>query len=158
MLVGSFSSNFYGTPRSTQDVDLVISLKPAQSIQHVIDNLGSEFELLPQMSFELFTATKKHELSVRNSAFRIELFHLSNDAHDQERFQRRQEVQVFDQSVWLPTPEDVVITKLRWLRPKDEEDVRNVLAAQAERLDWSYIQHWCQQHETTTALQRLRNA
>jgi len=56
----------------------------------------------------------------------------------------------------IPTAEDVVIQKLRWQRDKDIADVRIVIAVQAARLDWSYIQRWTDQHATTELLNRLK--
>jgi hypothetical protein len=83
MVVGSFSSNVYGVPRSTHDVDFVIQLGN-QSIQALADRLGASFRLDPPMSFETVTMTTRHILRVVGIPFRIELFHLSDDPHDQE--------------------------------------------------------------------------
>ena len=61
--------------------------------------------------------------------------------------------------VWLPTAEDVVVTKLRWSkggkRAKDLEDVKNVLAVQRGKLDLNYIRQWCDQHGTRQLLEQL---
>jgi hypothetical protein len=57
---------------------------------------------------------------------------------------------------WLPTPEDVVVQKLRWGRNKDLDDARDVLAVQGpETLDMAYIENWCTIHGT---MERLANA
>lgn len=155
MVVGSFSSNFYGTPRSTQDADFVISLALGQSIRELSKYLDASIRLNPQPSFELFTGTTKYELTVDGSAFQIELFKLSDDAHDVARFQRRISVDLFGMDVWLPTPEDVIVTKLRWARPKDLDDVDNIITFHRSSLDWDYIREWTQQHGSDDALQRL---
>src|SRR5947209_667250 len=113
MVVGSLSSNYYGIARSTKDADFVMEFG-AQSIRHLADHLGSAFRLDPQMSFETTTMTTRHILEVVGIAFTIELFHLSDDPHDQERFRRRRRVQLLNREISLPTAEDVIITKLRW--------------------------------------------
>ena len=51
MVVGSFSSNLYGVPRSTQDADFVVELGDV-SVTRLGQQLGAEFRLEPQMSFE----------------------------------------------------------------------------------------------------------
>ena len=42
------------------------------------------------------------------------------------------QITLLDRQVWMPTAEDVIVTKLHWSflihRPKDWEDVRNVIA------------------------------
>ena len=56
---------------------------------------------------------------------------------------------VLGRSIWLPTAEDVVVQKLRWGRPKDLEDARDVLAVQdPETLDMTYVRRWCGNHGT----------
>ena len=93
------------------------------------------------------------------TTYKIELFHLSSDPHDQSRFARMQAIDFEGRPVWLPTAEDVVVTKLRWSkggkRAKDLEDVKNVLAVQRGKLDLNYIRQWCDQHGTRQLLEQL---
>lgn len=131
MVVGSFSSNFHGVPRSTKDADIVADLD-SKSWQIIADNLPVELELDSQGFFEMVTATRKELLRVKDSLFEIEIFHLSDDPFDQERFSRRERVALPPtQEAWIATAEDVVIQKLRWakggMRQKDFDDVVNVL-------------------------------
>jgi phage-related baseplate assembly protein len=99
-------------------------------------------------------------LHVADNPFSVELFLLSDDAHDQERFARRRSARVFDRDVFVPTAEDVVITKLRWShagqRTKDLDDVRNVVAVQGDRIDWDYVTSWCDRHGTRELLESVR--
>lgn len=67
---------------------------------------------------------------------------------------------LLDKQVFVPAPEDVVVTKLRWskggARQKDMEDVRNVLAVtRPSMLDLAYIRHWCDQHGTRDLFEKL---
>ena len=155
LLAGSFASNFYGIPRSTEDADFVLQIAGGVSADFAA-KLGAGFELDPQLSFETITGTHRQYLRHVRTAFKIELFMLSKDAHDQERFARRCEQNLFGRKVWLLSPEDVIITKLRWARSKDEDDVRDVISVQREKLDWPYIQKWCQVHRTLDLLSKIR--
>jgi hypothetical protein len=60
----------------------------------------------------------------------------------------------------MATAEDVIITKLHWAllgnRYKDREDVRDVIAVQADRIDWDYVHRWCEQHGTRALLDEIR--
>ena len=102
------------------------------------------------------TGTYRQFIRHRKSPFKVELFLLSKDAHDQLRFARRREESVFGRKVCLLTAEDVIISKLRWARSKDRDDIRNVLAVQRERLDWPYLETWCRQHGTLALLEEIR--
>ena len=95
MVVGSLSTNLYGIPRSTKDADFVLQVGP-QSLSRLADRLRPQFQLDPQGSFEMVTMTMKHILKPVGIPFKIELFHLSDDAYDQERFRRRRRIKTPD--------------------------------------------------------------
>jgi len=63
MLVGGFSSNYHGIPRSTKDADFVVQLSAPLS-EAFARNLGPEFEAEPQLSFETNTGTQRQEFRV----------------------------------------------------------------------------------------------
>lgn len=158
MLVGSFSSNAYGIPRMTKDADFVVQLGQTP-VSVLVDHLGSEFRLDPQVTFETITATVRYRIEHTTTGFTIEFFELSPDPHDQQRFARRRKATLLGRTVFLPTAEDVIVTKLRWSkggnRRKDVEDVENVIAVQRDALDLDYIRRWCDQHATRELFDRL---
>jgi len=155
MLVGGFSSNFHGIPRSTKDADFVVQLSAPLNAAFA-RTLGPEFEAEPQLSFETNTGTQRQEFRVAGTVFKVEVFRLSDDAHDQERFRRRQPTVVDGRQVLFPTAEDVIIWKLRWARSKDRDDVRAVMGVQQDKLDWPYIEGWCERHGTRALLEEIR--
>jgi hypothetical protein len=157
LLTGSFASNYYGIPRSTKDADFVVQSQRAVGPEFAKE-LGEDFLLEPQLSFETNTGTFRQVLRHKKKTFKVELFLLSQDPHDQARFSRRRAVQLFARQVWLPSPEDVIITKLRWARGKDQEDARDVMAVQHDKLDWPYIADWCRRHGTLPLMEDIRRA
>jgi hypothetical protein len=158
MVSGSLASNFYGVPRATQDADLVLDLNqlPLDAFVH---RLGDRFDVDAQLAFETVTGSRRVVARARDSAFEVELFGLTDDPHDRERFARRRHVEVLGRTVGLPTPEDVVVNKLRWWRlagrRKDFEDARNVVAVQRAVLDWDYVNRWCRELQMLDALEAL---
>jgi len=157
LLAGSFSSNYYGIPRSTKDADFVVQLRGGVGADFVA-RLGPDFEAEAQLTFETNTGTYRQLIRHLRSPFKTELFQLSSDPHDQARFRRKVEVPLFDRRLWLPTAEDVIIMKLRWGRGRDQDDVRGVLAVQGGRLDWPYIEEWCELHRTRALLEQVRKS
>lgn len=161
MLVGSFSSNYHGVARATKDADIVVSASGSDLVQ-ALGHLSPELQMDRQMTFETATGTTRHIVVVQDTSFRIELFRLSNDPHDQERFQRR--VRVFDpaleREVFIAAAEDVVIMKLRWAlnaaRSKDRDDARDVVGVCGDDLDWDYLWKWTDLHGTRTLLEEIR--
>lgn len=157
MLVGSFSSNLYGIPRSTKDADFVLQLQGDLG-KAFYQKLGSDFEIEPQLKFETNTGTSKQEMRFQGTPFTVELFRLSEDAFDQERFRRRLTAKLFGRQTFVPTAEDVVVMKLRWFRKKDRDDIRNVMTVQRGKLDWNYIETWCKRHGTLALMEEIRRS
>jgi hypothetical protein len=159
MLVGSYSSNFYGIPRSTKDADLVLQFD-ARSIAEIEKRLPEGLGFDRQSTFEMVTATRKEVIFIEGSDFQIELFHLSEDEFDQARFQGREKITFCENiTTWMPRMEDVIVQKLRWAkggaRSKDFDDVVAILGVQ-ETVDFSYIAQWCEKHGTLEILARAR--
>ena len=162
MLVGSYSSNVFGVARATKDADVVVELGQRR-VSEIARLIGPGFRLQEQLTFETITGTVRYIIDVVDDPFRIELFRLSSDPHDQARFSRRQEVEAPALGrVFLPTPEDIIVTKLRWAlhsgRGKDRDDARDVIAVQGERLDFDYIHRWAAEHGTRELLDEIRRS
>ena len=160
MVVGSFSSNYHGVPRSTKDADIVLEFDN-EAWSKFSQNLPEGMALDPQGGFEMVTATRKEVIYTEGSLFEIEVFHLSDDEFDQERFRRRIEVDLGQGvSTWIASAEDAVVQKLRWLagarRSKDFDDVVKVLFKQGNDLDFEYIESWCAKHGSLEILAEAR--
>jgi len=157
MLVGAYSSNYYGMPRSTEDVDFVIHFESNLTADFAAV-LGKEFEAERQLTFETNTGTQRQEFFVKGTEFKVELFRLSEDPFDQSRFKRRQLVVVEGTEIWFPTAEDVIVMKLRWGRAKDRADVFDVMQVQRGKLDWQYIEKWCREHGSLALMEKIRRS
>lgn len=162
MLTGALAFNYYAVPRSTKDVDLVIDVTDPMAIPSIIKRLEPDIEFGAQVQFDTITWGKRHiGRPIGHSAVSIELFELFDDAFVISQFRRKRQYHspTLDRTVWLPTAEDVIVQKLRWARPKDLEDARDVIAVQQVRnLDLPYIEHWCQQHGSLPRLQAILDA
>lgn len=155
MLTGSLASNLYGIVRATHDADFVVEID-ANEISKIAARLASTFTLDPQGSFETITMTLRYVLLSHDGDFKVELFLLSDDPFDQERFSRRSKRIFEGREVWAPTAEDVILGKIKWGRRKDIEDVRHVLSVQAGRLDEAYLKRWSERHGNGDLLKSLR--
>ena len=116
MLAGSFASTFYGAPRTTQDIDLVIAATPAQ--------LRSFVSLLPADEYyaDLDEALQAHK---RESLFnvidlatgwKIDLIPRKSRAFSAAEFHRRRPANLQGIDLFVASAEDVVISKLEWAK------------------------------------------
>lgn len=156
MLTGAFAHGLYGIPRSTKDIDVVLSLAGADPIARVVQRLKGVVLFEAQMHFDTLTWGKRLVgESTGHPPFKVELFELFDDPFVQEQFHRKRLLfsRQIQRTTWLPTPEDIIVQKLRWARSKDLDDARDVLAVQGpETLDMAYIEKWCALHGTLPRL------
>jgi hypothetical protein len=160
MVVGSLSTTFHSTIRSTKDADIVLQTDLA-GIAKLIANECKSLQLDPQLGFESVTATTKIVLRAKDEEFEVELFGLSDDPHDQERFKRRICVDWLGVPMWMSSAEDALITKLRWAnvigRVKDIADAQNIIGVSGESIDWPYVESWCDRHGSRPLLEKIRS-
>ncbi len=161
MIVGALSSNAYGIARATKDADFVI--QTTEEKRHVLlRSLPPDFVIDDQVTFETVTGHRRQLLKLPKIPYVIELFDLSNERFDRERFSRRKATVLAGRPAWLPSPEDVVIQKLRWAglgkRAQDLIDASNVIQVSGEFLDWTYIEAWCAELGVTAKLAEARAA
>ena len=156
MLTGAFAHGLYGIPRSTKDVDVVLSLAGADPIQRVVQRLAGKVVFEPQVQFDTITWGKRLVgESIGDQPFKVELFELFDDPFVQAQFQRKRRLfsGQIQRTTWIPTPEDIIVQKIRWARSKDLDDARDILAVQGpETLDMDYIEKWCALHGTMPRL------
>jgi hypothetical protein len=146
MLSGSFASAAYGVPRSTQDIDFVITATPSQ--------LRTLIQILPGDRYyaDLDAALEAHKrrslFNVIDSAtgWKIDFIICKSRAFSEEEFGRRRLLDVEGTSLFVASAEDVIIAKLEWSKlaksQRQLEDVAAMLRVRFEQLDHSYLEKW----------------
>src|SRR5882724_1625249 len=116
MLTGSFASAYYGSPRSTQDIDLVIASTPAQ-LQTLVSNLPSgQYYVDMNAAIEAHKRESMFNLIDLKSGWKIDMIMRKSRAFSQGEFDRRQLLNVQGVSLFVASAEDVVIAKLEWAK------------------------------------------
>jgi hypothetical protein len=90
MLTGSFASVFYGSPRSTQDIDLVIAATPSQ-LRTFVESLPSgEYYADLDAALEAHTRESLFNIIDIKTGWKIDLIIRKSRSFSQEEFSRRQ--------------------------------------------------------------------
>ncbi len=150
LVAGSLASSVHGEPRSTNDVDFVADLAPAQ-VAPLLAALGDAFYVSADAVREAVRTGGAFNLIHFASALKVDVFVMGADAFDAERLSQRERVQfgIGTQSdLWVDKPEYTVLRKLEWYRRGGEvserqwRDVLGVLRAQGARLDQARLAEW----------------
>jgi hypothetical protein len=146
MLSGSFASAYYGTPRSTQDIDLVIAATPAQLQAFVRALPGDQYYADVDAALEAHTRQSMFNVIDLETGWKIDLIIRKSRAFSQEEFGRRKLVKIQDITLFVATAEDVMIAKLEWSKlaqsRRQIEDVAAILATRGDSLDYPYLEKW----------------
>jgi len=146
MLSGSFASAYYGAPRSTQDIDLVIQANPTQLRAFVQSLPGNEYYADVDAALEAQKRRSLINVIDLASGWKIDLIIRKLRPFSEEEFRRRQQVNLDGTPLFLASAEDVVISKLEWSKracsQRQIEDVAAILRARWVELDLSYLEKW----------------
>lgn len=145
MVTGSFAVNFFGIPRTTHDIDFVIEIR-ASDAERFADAFPRDFYADADMIRQAIANQSMFNIIDPNSGVKIDFWIIKRNPFDQERFRRRREQSVFGERVFMPTPEDTIISKLLWYQEaqtdKHLNDARGVWEIQKESLDQEYLNRW----------------
>ncbi len=139
-LLGALALGAWAAPRTTQDVDVLLAVEPADR--------GRLLEALEAGGFaqdrewaEQNPMIRDVHLRFRYGPVAIDLMFPRGD-HDRECLARRRREAIGNLSVWVISPEDLILHKLKAGRAQDFVDVLSVLHYQQNRLDQPYLSHW----------------
>lgn len=148
---GSFASSFYSLPRSTNDIDLVVALRP-EHIAPLIAALKHNYMIDPQAVSTAIERKRSFNIIDLTTFDKVDLFVATGEPWSQQQLQRRRpetlSVESNSSTVFFASPEDVILSKLVWYRLGGEvsdrqwQDLLNVFLLQSDNLDRAYLQHW----------------
>ena len=147
---GSIASATYGESRTTLDADIIANL----SIGHITplqNALKDHFYIDTEMIADAIKHRGRFNLLHLDTMFKIDIFIPQERAFTQSQFERRQKLPVDSEgrhSIYLASPEDVILAKLEWYRAGNEvserqwNDVIGIIKTQAGALDRDYLRLW----------------
>lgn len=158
LVVGSTAAGAWGVARSTRDVDIVAVIS-SDSVEAFLSALEGNDLYVPAEEARL-AAEVGGSFNILHTATggKVDLFVCSPDnKFESIRLDRRVQLNILGVLTWVATPEDVVLSKLRWrLESRSETQWRDCIEiAAAQNLDTDYMRLWAQQIGITSDLEEL---
>lgn len=161
MLVGSVASSFYGDPRLTRDIDIVLELLPKHTM--LLENifLPKDFYIPPSEILRDEILNKgSFNLIHHQSGLKIDVVVKKVSPHSHEEFSRRQNHEITRQFFsYIASPEDVIIKKLQYYQEggshKHLTDCRSIINQIV--IDETYLTKWIRILNLNTEWEKLNN-
>lgn len=145
-VTGGVAAIAYGESRTTQDLDVVlfISREVVPALASTLEQAGFYVPGIEEMKTEQMQTLQVTQM---DTISRADLVIADDNEYEQLKLARRQSYHLNDEtSIYLISPEDLVVNKLRWGQhsqsQKQWRDVLGVLKAQQDTLDYEHMHRW----------------
>lgn len=143
MLSGSVAMSLYIVPRATRDFDFIIHLEP-QDVDRFVENFGEGYYCDKDAVTEAVKFQSMFNIIDHASGFKADFVVLKGHPFRQMEFSRKIQMDFYGKTIYVVSPEDLVISKLIWIQDIQSalqmEDIKNI--SEIESLDWDYIKTW----------------
>jgi len=161
MVTGSLVSSLQGEPRSTHDIDIVVSIRKT-SINKLLNAFSSsEFYLDSESILEAIDRKTMFNLIDINEGDKVDFWILTEEPFDKSRFARKYIEGIIGVNMKVSAPEDTILAKLRWAKlsggsEKQYTDALRVYEVQYANIDFSYLNSWVKELQIEDLWRRLQ--
>lgn len=157
MVTGSLALSHYAQPRMTRDIDLVVAIGP-QDVERFAEALGSEFECDVDAIRTAVSRQGLFNLIHPERVVKVDFVVRKDTPFRLEEFSRRRRVTFASQSIWVVSPEDLLLSKLAWAKdsrsPVQLADAKSLIESAA--IDWRYTEQWATNLGVSDLLREVR--
>lgn len=146
-ITGSVASMYYGEPRYTRDVDVMIEF-PSWKVREFCEAFPApEFYIDPVAVARAATTGAQFNILQPGAQMKADIFCFDDKPFDNSRLSRRRRVELgAGLPVYVASAEDVILKKLEYFRmggsDKHLRDITSIIKVGRVVLDRSYIEQW----------------
>ena len=127
------------------DSDLVVDLAPSNA-DTVVRSFTPDYYVSRDAVTAAIADRTIFNLIHHESVIKVDCIVRKDSRYRRVEFDRRQRIEIEDFSIWIVSKEDLIVSKLEWLRDSGSElqmrDVRNLVATGYDR---EYVEDWAVQ-------------
>jgi len=155
MLTGSFAMAYYGKPRMTRDLDIVVSLGE-NDVSGLVAKLSQDFYIDPDSVRSAVVSQRLFNLMHFATSIKVDLIVRKGSEYRQVEFARRQPVELNGVKTWIVSREDLILSKLVWAKDSGSElQRRDVRTLVDDSMDRAYLARWAARLGVAEALAEL---
>ena len=158
MVSGSIAANFYGHPRMTRDIDIIVelTLKDAPKVYRLFED---DFYVDETMIHEAISYRSIFNIIHNGTMVKVDFIIRKDTPYRRLEFNRRCLVQIDDFEVFVVSLEDLVLSKLYWAKDSQSDlqlnDVKILIRENRNQLNENYLDKWANQLQIMHLLEEL---
>lgn len=149
LVTGSIATIFFGEPRFTNDIDIVVSLsvESAEALAHEFP--APAFYVSTEAAREAAESRGQFNVIHPKSGLKVDFMVAAETPFNRSRFERAVRVRPGqDFEATFAAPEDVILMKMEYLRGGGSDrhlrDIRGILQVSGDELDRMYLEEWAE--------------
>jgi hypothetical protein len=147
-ITGSTVTIFFGEPRFTNDIDVVVDLSEQQLVALLAAFSAEEFYVSEPAARAALVQHGQFNIIHPESGLKIDVIIPPDTPYDHGRFDRAVRVTPGDYQASFASPEDAIIKKLQYFLEGGSEkhlrDIASILKVMGPQIDRMYIEQWAQ--------------
>ena len=161
MVTGGMAVFVWGRARFTADLDIVVELKPKDigQLSRALISLSEAGYIDQDAMQEALDNQGEFNFLDGETGMKVDFWVLRKDSFGLSSLKRRTVKEVLGKKVYFISPEDLVLSKLRWFQEggssRHLEDAESVLRNCGKRLDKKYLKQWARRLQVLDALAGL---
>jgi len=158
VIVGGLAAIYYGEPRATQDIDIIIRPRSEEYIEKLCDLFTSRgFIIIGGCLAVKRSMTERIHTTIydKNYLFRVDLQGIYNRLNFLA-FEGRRRVKIFGLDAWIQGPEDLIVAKLTYyVGNRDIRDIIAILRNSKDLIDWERLIRIAQEFSVEPQLREI---
>lgn len=147
VVTGSMASIFYGEPRFTNDIDVVVALTPGTVAKFCAAFPSDEYYVSEDAARRAVFRRGQFNILVPGSGLKVDVIVPKDSPFDRSRFARRKWIEpIPGLRAVFASAEDVVVKKMESYKAGSSEkhlrDIAGILRVMGDQLDRIYIADW----------------
>jgi len=138
-LIGGQATSLLGQERVTADIDMVLTIDVESALTLLKALEGTNFKPLFPDAADVIQRALILPLRHRTTNIKVDLV-IGLSGFEQHAVARAQLLDLAGCRVPVATAEDLLIMKVLAGRPRDDEDLRGLVIARGDNLDWDYCE------------------
>ncbi|OGZ62805.1 MAG: hypothetical protein A2812_00915 [Candidatus Staskawiczbacteria bacterium RIFCSPHIGHO2_01_FULL_36_16] len=156
MVSGGIAVSFWGFPRTTHDINIVIEAEEKDK-NKIIKLFEKDFYISDEAVEEAIKNRFTFNVIDNKSGLKIDFWLIKRDAFGKSEFSRKIRRKMFCENIYIISPEDLILCRLIGFEETKSDrllqDAKSIL--QTSKVNMDYVKNWAEKQGTLEILNKL---